>query len=386
MQACITKNYKKLLSRLFILVCVIPMSAMAEYQPMTEDEIRETATKYFAERQSKSSYRKYPIIVLVGGQPGAGKSAVADVVKAELIGQGGYLHIDADRMRERIRVGENNPSSEQTQADAGRLVAVLRDQAMQGRRNIVEEGTFRNPDGMGKFVQKLQARGYTVELFAVAASREESLLGIYQRHELQHQNGMDNPRFVSEKYHDEAMQGFESTVARIAAQLDRVCVSNRSGELLYDSAIQTNEQLNALEALAAGRQLTDTKLAKVTELWGTVESQARQRDAASGYLDVVRAHMQRLHDMQKDRIHGHAMNQLETNAATLARDNRYAQHTEGELAKAAYFRGVHEKASEFNEMAPDLAKYDAIAVNRKTLRDFPDASELEEREMPESSR
>ncbi|MCW5223636.1 toxin (plasmid) [Verminephrobacter aporrectodeae subsp. tuberculatae] len=355
---------------------------MVEYKSMTEDDIRETATDYFAERKSKSSYQEHPTIVLIGGQPGAGKSAVADMVRAELVMQGGYIHIDADRMREHIDVGDSKPSSEQTQADAGRLVAVLRDQAIQGRRNIVEEGTFRNPDVMEKFVQNIQERGYNVELFAVAASREESLLGIYQRHELQYAKGTKNPRFVSEKYHDDAMQGFESTVAKIAAQLGRVRVANRSGELLYDSAIQTNKQSNPLEALATDRKLTDTKLAEVTKIWGTVESQAKQRDAPSGYLDSVSAHMQRLHDVQKERIHGHAMNQLDTNAATLARDTRYAQHTGGELAKAAYFRGVHEKASEFNEMAPDFAKYDATAGNRQTLREFPEVSDLEGRTMP----
>lgn len=229
---------------------------MADYKPLTDNEVRETAGAYYAERQAKSLPQEQPAIVLVGGQPGAGKSAASSMVKAELAMQGGYVHVDADRMRERIRVGDSKPTSEQTQADAGRLVATLRDQAIQGRRNIVEEGTFRSPDGAGKFVQGLQERGYKVELFAVATTREESLLGIYQRHELQHAAGGANPRFVSEKYHDEAMQGFESTLARTAAQLDRVRVADRSGAVLYDSAIQTNKQPNALEALAASSATT----------------------------------------------------------------------------------------------------------------------------------
>lgn len=355
---------------------------MADYKPLTDNEVRETAGAYYAERQAKSLPQEQPAIVLVGGQPGAGKSAASSMVKAELAMQGGYVHVDADRMRERIRVGDSKPTSEQTQADAGRLVATLRDQAIQGRRNIVEEGTFRSPDGAGKFVQGLQERGYKVELFAVATTREESLLGIYQRHELQHAAGGANPRFVSEKYHDEAMQGFESTLARTAAQLDRVRVADRSGAVLYDSAIQTNKQPNALEALAAGRKLSDNKLAEVTKAWGAVEAVARQRGAPGGYLEAVSGHAQRLEDMQKERIHGHAMNQLDANAATLARDTRYAQHTGGELAKAAYFRGFHEKASEFKGIAPDFAKYDATVANRQTLDQLPGVSDLAGRAMP----
>ncbi|MFM7294635.1 MAG: hypothetical protein ACKO1K_07480 [Burkholderiales bacterium] len=89
-----------------------------------------------------------------------------------------------------------------------------------------------------------------------------------------------------------------------------------------------------------------------------------------------------LTEAQKERIHRHAMNQLDANAATLARDARYARHTGGELAKAAYFRGFHEKASEFKGIAPDFAKYDATVASRQTLRQLPDVSDLAGRAMP----
>ncbi len=185
-------------------------------------------------------------------------------------------------------------------------------------------------------MQALSERGYKVELFAVATSREESLLGIYQRHELQHAAGGTNPRFVSERYHDEAMQGFESTLARTAVQFERVRVADRGGEVLHDSDIwQSNKQPNALEALAVSRKLTDIKLAEITKAWSAVEAVARQRNASFAYLEAVSGHAQnRLDDMQKERIHGHAMNKLDENAATLLHDARYAQHTRSELAKA----------------------------------------------------
>ena len=162
------------------------------------------------------------------------------------------------------------------------------------------------------------------------------------------------------------MQGFESTLVRTSAQLDRVRVADRSGAVLYDSASQTKEQINPLEALARGRKLTDGKLAQVTKTWSEVEAKASQRNAPSEYLEAVRGHAQRLGDMQKERIHGHAMSQLNANADALVGDARYAQHTGGELAKAAYFRGFHEKASEFKGVATDFGKYDSTAANRQT--------------------
>lgn len=359
---------------------------MAEYTSLTDSEVRETATAYFSARQAKSISQEHPTIVLVGGQPGAGKSAAASLVKTELSLQGGYVHVDADRMRERIRVNDSQPSSEQTQADAGRLVTMLRDQAVQGRRNIVEEGTFRGADGAIKFVKGLQDRGYRVELFAVATPREESLLGIYQRHELQHAAGSANPRFVSEKYHDEAMQGFEGTLAKTAKQLDRVRVADRSGAVLFDSAVQTNRQANASQALLFGRALTDNKLAEIANAWGAIEAIARHRHAPSDYLAAVGGHAHRLEGMVKDRIHEHAMASLKAHAPALERDGRFGQHTEGELARAAYFRGSHEKVSALKGVAADFAKFDAGAANRELLRQLPQVSNLAGRASPRAQR
>lgn len=82
-------------------------------------------------------------------------------------------------------------------------------------------------------------------------------------------------------------------------------VTDRSGAVLYDSARKINKQPNALEALAVGRKLNDSKLSEVTKAWGAVEAVARQRGAPGGYLDVVSGHVQRLEDMQKERINSY---------------------------------------------------------------------------------
>ena len=355
---------------------------MADYKPLSDSAVDEIATSYFNERQHKTFQQEQPTIVLVGGQPGAGKSVAAVMVRAEMSMQGGYVHVDADRLRERIRVGDSKPTSEETQADPGRLVAVLRGHATQGRRNIVEEGTFRNPGGMAKFIQGRHELGYKVELLAVATSREESLLGIYQRYEIQHAAGLSNPRYVSESYHDEAINGFDSTVARTETLLARARVVNRNGEVLYDSAVQDNDQANPLDALNAGRKLTDSNLFAITKAWGSIEAAAQQRNAPSSYLASVNSHTQRLDGMQKQRIHDHAMNQLDAHVTALVRDTRYSQHTGSELAKAAYFRGIHEKASEFSGVEPDFTKYDATVANRQTLQRFPDERDLVGRVAP----
>ena len=146
------------------------------YKPLTDESVAAITSSYFAQRAARSSAQDQPRVVLVGGQPGAGKSAGGELVRDELKAQGGFVHVDADRMRERIPLGTARLPSSETQADAGRLANALRLMAIEARRNIVEEGTFRNPQSVQRFVDRLQEQGYKVEMVVVATSREESLL------------------------------------------------------------------------------------------------------------------------------------------------------------------------------------------------------------------
>lgn len=262
------------------------------YKPLSDAAVAAIAKEYFDQRALRASPQEQPRAVLVGGQPGAGKSAAGSVVRDELKSLGGFIHIDADRMREEIPIGRSNPASSETQADAGRLVSALRLMAIEGRRNIVEEGTFRDPQATRRFVDRLHELGYKVELVAVATHQEESLLGIYQRHERQHERGNPNPRFVTKEYHDAAMRGFDASVSQLARQLDRLRVINRGGELLYDSQRQTREE--ASQALQDARNIPVSRLALLADAWAAVAAAARERGASPEYLDAIGEHARRL--------------------------------------------------------------------------------------------
>jgi len=352
---------------------------MADYKPLGAEEVRSIAQAYLEAREHKSTAQERPTIVLVGGQPGAGKSRAASLARTDLAARGGYVHVDADRMRERIPRGDERPSSEQTQADAGRLVTTLRDLATQARRHMVEEGTFRNAEGLAKFIESRKAAGYGVEVLAVATPREESLLGIYQRYELQHLAGADNPRFVPESYHDEAMQGFAGALAHNAGAADRVRVVDRAGNLLFDSAQRDNAHSGAVAAMAAGRELTDDKLGAVGRAWAAVKAQAETRSApaeADAYLAAVRGHADRIAGVQSQRIDAHARRHLLVHVDELRGDRRFTGHQAGELLKAAYFRGVHEKAAAFDGRSPDFGKLDTTLASRDMLRRLPEVEAL----------
>jgi len=263
---------------------------MDAYRSPSPEEIQQIAGRYYQDRASKAVAVESPRVVLVGGQPGAGKSKAAELVREELSREGGYIHIDADRMRERIPVGNTRPTSQETQADAGRLVQALRSQAVAGRRNVLEEGTYRESAAAESFLKARRADGYAVELLAVATPRAESVLGIYHRHEKQHAQGSSNPRMVEESYHDQAMAGFRDTLSRVGHALDRVRVVDRDGVVLYDSARAENQHASALAALDEGQRLKPERLEAVASDWQTVAAAAAGRGAPKPYQDAVQAH------------------------------------------------------------------------------------------------
>jgi 2-phosphoglycerate kinase len=77
---------------------------ISEYKNLTDAQIQAISAKYFSVREAKSKVQGKPAIVFIGAQPGAGKSAAAQMVRRELVKQGGYIHVDADRMREEIPI------------------------------------------------------------------------------------------------------------------------------------------------------------------------------------------------------------------------------------------------------------------------------------------
>lgn len=352
-----------------------------KYKRLTEREIEDTAQAYFRFSSKECLPQEHPKAVLIGAQPGAGKTGVSRIIRNELKESGGSIAIDADRMRERIDTKGAKPKSQETQADAGALAGRVRELAIAARLNIVEEGTFRVPESLSNYSQRAKAQGYAVELVALATSREESLVGIHQRFEKQHAAGVANPRSVPSDYHDESIDGFRQAIGRHGAEFDRLRVVARSGRELFDSQNQSQKG-NALQALIQGQQITDARLKAVAEVWPQVRADAVARGADAGYVAELDGHAGDVFDMQKARIHQHALARVDANVKELGTDPRFQSHQPGELTRAAYYRGFHEKAYEFKSMRPDFKAFDATMSDRQALSKLPEVNDLDERKHP----
>lgn len=347
---------------------------MSEYIPLSEKDKVEIINDLIDLPLSKTQSMEQPKIVLVGAQPGAGKSKAASLAKRELRQEGGYIHVDADIMRTQIPAPDGVVySSEQTQKDAGALAIGVRNRAKENRRNIVEEGTFRNAAGISQFIRDRKSEGYGVEMLAVAAAPEESVAGIFKRYEDQYGEGSSQPRFVEEKYHNEAMAGFKDTLSQCEPSFDRVRVTNRAGDILYDSLNrQQNQHATAKDALSAYQEISPERLKQVAKAWDEIQIQAGSRgiDPIPNYLGMVKQHRELIHQRVEE-IYRQERVVANSEGVTLQRKSgdtwRDVEKVEAKGMKAGiHMLGTAKPAESGREYSGEIIHKDEVSVFQKT--------------------
>ena len=194
------------------------------------------------EALAKAERVESPRAVILGGQPGSGKSELANQAVREFRTSGGAVVIDADRMREEnprykelSRVDPQN-AADRTHKDAGEWASRLRATAMEGQRNLVVDGTLRDPEGIRRVAGQLRENGYTVEARVIAANPETSMLRTRLRFEEQvAERGVG--RYVNQEQHDKAYSAIPKSVDVLEREklVDKVTVYDAHKRPVYSN-------------------------------------------------------------------------------------------------------------------------------------------------------
>ncbi|MDN7465958.1 zeta toxin family protein [Burkholderia gladioli] len=213
-----------------------------------------------------------PTAILLGGQPGAGKTALARQAMAELGARGGAVLIDADRMRENLpqysQLLRENPqhAADLTHVEAGRWSGRLTHAASEARRNLVIDGTMRNPESLRNLARRLNERGYTLEVRGVAMPGDVSLTRAQMRTEREiATTGVG--RVVNPQQHDQAYAGMVETVALLEREkaVNRILIVDRHHREIYRNELYQGdwrEPPAAADAIARerGRPMTHEEI------------------------------------------------------------------------------------------------------------------------------
>ncbi len=194
-----------------------------------------------------------PVAVLLGGQPGAGKSRAAQFAR-EL-----YDHplvvVNGDDFRalhpdfKRLQRDDPEQMPRVTQAVSAPLVERSIDYAKEHRVSMLVEGTFRDSAVALRTAAALSEAGFKVHAVALAVPPAVSYASTLGRfYETQ---GTDQSRWTPREAHDVAVAGMPSTVEALGQSADvaRVSVLDRDGRVLSDDTRPGPQRARAARAV-----------------------------------------------------------------------------------------------------------------------------------------
>lgn len=188
----------------------------------------------------------FPIAVVLGGQPGAGKSVLIDNAKKEF-DDNNVVIINGDEFRrmhpnldEILEYAEEDYAM-YTDADVRVWTSDLFEKAINDKYNIIFEGTMRT-NRICDTLKKLKDNGFFIELKILAVNGIDSLISTMERYEKQ-KNAEGYGRITPSDSHRNAYYGMLDTLEDIESQkcFDTLEISTRNGDIVYYNDLKQNK-------------------------------------------------------------------------------------------------------------------------------------------------
>ncbi|SEB31331.1 Zeta toxin [Streptomyces melanosporofaciens] len=204
-----------------------------------------------------------PTVVVVGRQPGAGKTAIADLVHAALNHPGGAVRIGSDlcktahRRYAELLAADVRTTGVKVRPDIRGWQAAVEDYVRAQRFGAVVESDLSDPEDFRASAAAYRRVRTRLEVVALATAEAWSQLETVARFLSESIDG--GGRYVSWENHDACSKGMLRTLAVIEAEhlADRTTVVRRDGTVLYDNELIDGawRRTAADQAVAYGRSL-----------------------------------------------------------------------------------------------------------------------------------
>ncbi|MFD5064506.1 zeta toxin family protein [Streptomyces sp. NPDC058394] len=196
-----------------------------------------------------------PVVVIVGGQPGAGKTQVADLVQAVLNRRGGAVRVGRDlykpahRQYAALLDSDVRTAGARVRPDTSRWQAAVEEHVRAHGFDAVVESALADEDEFRAVSAAYRRCGHRIEVVAVATAEALAQLGVLDRYLA---GGF---RYVSWENQDSCVKGMLRTLAVIEAEqlADRVSVVRRGLEPLYDNELTSGAWARPAAAAAVAR-------------------------------------------------------------------------------------------------------------------------------------
>lgn len=249
---------------------------------------------------SKATPIDKPMAIIVGGQPGAGKSNILDLSRVDLNKNAAIINGDDLRqfhpMDKTLYQRFGLSSSQLTHPDSAVWSIKGSNEAAENKYNIILESTLRDKN-ICKSIEQLQDAGYDVQVRYVAVNGLESLASVYQRFIDQAEQYKESssdvnnvPRLTPPEWHNQAYRGGLETLEEIQqSSLCPIAIYNRKGECLYNS--QNENEMTAAEKVEEVRNAVwDTeRLQRFVFANENIVSWMAENHIGQDHIDVVKS-------------------------------------------------------------------------------------------------
>lgn len=243
-----------------------------------------------------------PTLIVLGCQPGSGKTALLTASRTELAQTGPAIRVVGDDLRSyhpgfvAHKNADPMTASRFTQADAGIWSEKLLTAATERSVHVVFETTMRTPDNVEKVMTAGRSAGYRIEARVLAVSPRASWQGCHYRFEELYHAGAA-ARIPPRAVHDAAVTGLAESLERIERRklADRLLIQRPDGEAVYDNVLSNRQWLAAAGARQVleetrSRPLSREEIDGFAILWAKVVSRMEARSAPLALIDEVKAH------------------------------------------------------------------------------------------------
>lgn len=220
-----------------------------------------------------------PTLVLLGGQPGAGKSRASTRLLAEHNGMvalsGDDLRTFHPRFRELVTDMPERAGEVFAEVTRPWVRSVLQD-SLAGRHSLLLESTFGDPEVTLATAARFRDAGFRVRVVAIASPRVLSLVTAASRY-LRDHRAKAPARFTRLSAHDRGYDGTTRLIESLGASapVDQVTIISRNGNILFDHGSDIETQPDALkgaiDALRDGRQPASWGARSTMELLGELK-------------------------------------------------------------------------------------------------------------------
>ena len=216
-----------------------------------------------------------PTAIVLGGQPGAGKSSLYK--EADIRFSKNIAHIDIDKFREyHPDAAELNKVPEtygqNTNEFAGAVVDRLIDELGEKRFNMIIESSMKSPNAAFQNYDLLNPRGYKLEAQVMATPKEISWQSVQDRYEKEKQEGK-LARTVPKDFHDYVVENIANSLDMIyqSNKMNDIIIYNRDMEVVYQMTetphINPSILLDSIinQSVLGGKAMTDIENKELIE-------------------------------------------------------------------------------------------------------------------------